>query len=57
MLEYTGLWLFVPRFLATNARMGVVVPVAAHARIYGLTFFASRFLATNARMVVAVLVA
>ena len=52
-----GAMLFVSRFLATNARMGVAKLVAVLARIYGVMLFASRFLARNARMGVAMLVA
>ena len=43
--------------LATNARMGVVVALATHARIYGAVVFSASFLATNARMGVAVALA
>ena len=50
-----GAMLFVSRFLATNARMGVAVAIQVGK--YGARPFVSRFLATNARMGVAVLVA
>jgi hypothetical protein len=52
-----GAMLFASRFLATNARMVVVMAVAIQVGKYGAMLFASRFLAANARMLVVMFVA
>jgi len=43
-----GAMLSASRFLATNARMGVVVALATEEGMYGAMLFSARFLATNA---------